>query len=510
MNRALVSTTDKTGLIDFVSSLVDIGWEIIATSGTAEFLREGGIPVRTVEEEFGVSSLLGGRVKTLDWKLFSCILYRGEEDISELEKHGVKPFSLVVVNLYAFERKVKGGASIEEAVEHIDIGGVSLIRAAAKNFFYVGCVSDPSQYPVVLNELKTSGRLSFPTRLWLAREAFARVSAYDAGIREFLDREMASEKSSFPSFTTVYLKKVRDLRYGENPHQPAALYHTGMGKSIADAIQLQGKDLSFNNILDADSALSCVLSFDEPACVIVKHTSPCGVGIGETASEAFQRAYDGDSLSAFGGIVALNRVCDSTTAELMGEIFLEVVIAPGFTEEALGILRKKKNLRLLSVSWIQDYTPLPWWEVRGIRGGVLMQEADWRADDEEEWEVVSDRLPTDEEWLAMRFAWKVVRFVKSNAIVLANRYQTVGIGMGQASRVDAVRLAVQKMGGRNEGVVMASDAFFPFRDAIDVAADAGIFAVIQPGGSIRDEEVKQAVREHNMAMVFTGKRHFRH
>jgi len=514
IQRALISVHDKTGLHELGKFLAARKIEMISTGGTARFLKEQGIAVTPIEQITGFPEILDGRVKTLHPKIFGGLLARREltAHLEQSRLHDIPLIDLVVVNLYPFREVVaKPGASLAEAIENIDIGGVSLIRAAAKNFAAVGVVTSPAQYTGIIAEMEKTGELSDATRRELATAAFAHTAQYDATINAYLQGEVATDK--LPSFFSIALEKIQDLRYGENPHQRAAFYRDGLSrdKGIAGAAQLQGKELSYNNIADADAALVIVRSFNEPCAVIIKHANPCGVATGATLGEAYQKAKATDPVSAFGGIISFNREVDGETANAVAELFAEVILAPAFGIDAQRILASKKNLRLLALSGFQkNSTRL---EFKKVAGGVLVQDQDLREDDEKLFKIVTQRQPSASEWTALRFGWKVVRYVKSNAIVYCVADRTIGIGAGQMSRVDSSLLAIEKAqraGLPVQGTIMASDAFFPFPDGVEVAAKAGATAVIQPGGSVRDADVIAAADRHNLAMVFTGIRHFRH
>lgn len=519
VRRALISVFDKAGLVELASTLQRLSIQIISTGGTARTLQEAGIPVVDVADVTGFPEMLDGRVKTLHPKIHAGILARrgDPEHRRQLQELGVSSIELVVVNLYPFEATIsKDNVTLEDAIEQIDIGGPSLIRAAAKNFEDVAVVVDPADYTAIATELQQGqGRLSRAVRSRLATKAFARVARYDAVIAAYLERQdHEADMAALPDRLDLRLVKLKSLRYGENPHQQAALYGHALeeGASGAGAKQLQGKELSFNNFLDLDAALALAVEFEEPVAVIVKHTNPCGVGIGSGLCEAYQRALAADPTSAFGGVIGFNRPVDVETARALAATFMEAIIAPGYHEAALDILKEKKALRLLLVESWPATAPCTRevLELRPITNGILVQERDLidlRADT---LRVVTRRTPTDAEMRALRFAWKVAKHVKSNAIVLSNECATVGIGAGQMSRVDACRLAVMKAVSSTKGTVLASDAFFPFRDGVDAAAGAGVTAIIQPGGSIRDAEAVQAADEAGIAMVFTGIRHFRH
>ncbi len=518
--RALISVSDKTDLETFARGLHELGFELVSTGGTAKALAAAGLPVIQVADVTGSPEILGGRVKTLHPKIHGGLLARRDlpSDLAELAANGISPIDLVVVNLYPFRQAVARNAPLAECIEEIDIGGPSMIRAAAKNSAHVGVVVEPADYPAVLAELR-GGALSAKTRFALMRKAFAHTAAYDAAIAEYLSARPAAEGEeapAMPAFAGVIGIGGKVLRYGENPHQKAAFYRTEprpAEPSIAWAEVLGGKELSYNNLLDLEAALACAKEFDEPVAVIVKHNNPCGVAAGATAAEAFRRAKEVDPVSAFGGIVALNRMVDAETAEALKELFLECVIAPGYDEAAREALAPKKNLRLLADPLLGQ--PRSTWsgtsrEVRAIVGGLLIQDRDRGAVAPAGLEVVTKRAPTEAELRAALFAWKVCKHVKSNAIVFGEADRIVSLGAGQTSRVDAVKLARMKARFPLVGTAVASDAFFPFRDGLDEAAAAGATCAIQPGGSVRDAEVIAAADDHGMAMVFTKMRHFRH
>jgi phosphoribosylaminoimidazolecarboxamide formyltransferase/IMP cyclohydrolase len=519
MPRALLSVSDKSGLADFARDLVELGWTLVASGGTARTLREAGLPVSDVTDVTGAPEMLGGRVKTLHPAIHAGILARAAEaDMSELAAHGIQPIDLVACNLYPFQETVsQPGVSLAEAVEQIDIGGVTLLRAAAKNYERVTVVCDPDDYALVLAELRAQGAVSAETRHRLAIKAFAHTRDYDTAIEAYLHQppppglqplapSTHSPASQLPRTLALSLPLAHEMRYGENPHQLAGLYaEPGVGP--LGGRLLQGKPLSYNNLLDLDAAWRAVLSFDEPTIVIVKHLSPCGVASAERLAAAFPAALSSDPVSAFGGVIAANRGVDCATSKEMRELFVEAIAAPGFSDDALDCFAQHKpNCRLVAVPRPVEET----WEMRSVAGGVLVQSVDQGDPPDIEWRVVSQRQPTEDEIATLRFAWKACRHVKSNAIVLARDSATVGIGGGLPSRVDAVKLAVAKAGERARGAVMASDAFFPFPDGVEVAAEAGVMAVVQPGGSIRDEAVIAAADRLGLAMVFTGVRHFRH
>jgi phosphoribosylaminoimidazolecarboxamide formyltransferase/IMP cyclohydrolase len=518
VKRALISVYDKEGVVDFARTLAEAGVEILSTGGTARLLGEEQIPLTRIAELTGVPEMLDGRVKTLHPKVHAGILALrdSESHRKDLQEYGVEPIDLVVVNLYPFEKTSRmEGLVLSEIVEMIDIGGPTMVRAAAKNFGDVGVVVDPRDYGTIGEEVATRGGLNDELRFLLARKAFQHTASYDTAIFSFLaqlhpDGRPKVRDALFPQTLTLELEKIQELRYGENPHQKAAFYGELQGNepTLARADQLQGKELSFNNLLDLDAAIGAAASLPECGCVVVKHLNPCGAAVADTPAEAFRRAREGDPVSAFGGIVAFNRVVDAEAAEELVSMFLEAVIAPDFERDAREILASKKKLRVMQ--WGEpDGWLRPGLDIRRVSGGVLVQE--WDEDDPlDSLEVVTERAPGDDEMRALRFAWAVCRHVKSNAIVFARDGQIVGVGAGQMSRVDSVRLASEKAGERSQGAVMASDAFFPFRDGVDAAAKAGIRAVIHPGGSIRDEEVIAAADEHGIAMVLTGRRHFKH
>ncbi|GAA6760149.1 bifunctional phosphoribosylaminoimidazolecarboxamide formyltransferase/IMP cyclohydrolase [Thermus oshimai] len=495
--KALLSVSDKRGLVDFARGLLELGFGLLATGGTYRALKEAGLPVTYISDFTGFPEVLEGRVKTLHPKVHAGLLARPDQE-EELKALGFERIALLVVNLYPFRETVARGASFEEALEQIDIGGPAMLRAAAKNHRAVLPVCDPEDYPAVLKALREGPTPEF--RRALARKAFAHTAAYDAAIAEWL----AGEK--FPEEKFFVLKRVSPLRYGENPHQEAALYRVeGEEGPLLQAQVLQGKAMSFNNYLDAEAAWNLVSEFEAPACVAVKHQNPCGVALGEGPLEAYQRAYAADPVSIFGGIVAFNQEVDGATARAMGEVFLEVVLAPGFSEEALAVFSKKKNLRLLKVP-----APArgPYLDLRRLRGGVLLQDAD--TEDPVAPKVVTARAPSEAEWQDLLFAWKVVKHVRSNAIVVAKGGVTLGIGVGQTNRLQAARHALEAAGEGARGAVLASDAFFPFDDVVRLAGQYGVSAIIQPGGSVRDEDSIRAADELGIAMVFTGVRHFKH
>ncbi|AIC93607.1 MULTISPECIES: bifunctional phosphoribosylaminoimidazolecarboxamide formyltransferase/IMP cyclohydrolase [Shouchella] len=507
--RALVSVSNKDGLIPFVNGLVEQGIEILSTGGTKRSLEEAGIPVKNVSDVTAFPEILDGRVKTLHPSIHGGLLARRdkEEHMEQIKELAITPIDYVIVNLYPFAETVaKPDASFEDAIENIDIGGPSMLRSAAKNHADVTVIVDPDDYKTVLASLDQSDEQQRSLRKKLAAKVFRHTAAYDALIASYLTE--AVDERHPESLTVTYTHK-QALRYGENPHQKAAFYEksTGSASSIAKAKQLHGKELSYNNINDANAALEVIKEFTEPAAVAIKHMNPCGVGTGETIATAFNRAYEADSKSIFGGIVALNREVDKETAQKMSEIFLEVILAPQFSPEAKEMLMKKKNIRLLEVAVHKGETED---KLTSIHGGLLLQEEDSLGLDDAELSVVTKREPTEEEWTALSLGWKVVKHVKSNAIVLANGEMTVGVGAGQMNRVGSAAIAIEQAGERAKGAVLASDAFFPYGDTVETAAKAGVTAIIQPGGSVRDDESIQKADEYGIAMVFTGLRHFKH
>ena len=521
VERALVSVSKKDGLIDFVRGLSELKIELITTGGTGRILREAGIAAKEISELTGFPEILDGRVKTLHPRVHGGLLaVRGKsEHRLQMQENEILPIDLVVVNLYPFEEiSTTPGVSFEEVIENIDIGGPSMIRSAAKNFGDVAVIVDRDDYGWVLEELQRNQCcLSLGSRFGLAQKAFSLTAGYEAAIASYLSRirhergNFRMGEETFPKKLYICLDKISELRYGENPHQRAAFYReiSGFNAVLPDSEQLQGKELSFNNIIDLNAAYNLSIEFQLPCAVIIKHTNPCGVAISELSqADAYTKARACDPLSAFGSVLGFNRSVEKQTAQEIALTFVEAVIAPGYNPEALSLLSSKKNLRLLKYKSAQSR--LHPWDYKRVEGGMLVQEADRIELDHTEWRVVTTRAPKKEEWDALRFAWRVVKHVKSNAIVYANTTQTVGIGAGQMSRVDSARIGIFKASLPIQGCVMASDAFFPFRDGIDVAAGAGISAVVQPGGSVRDEEIIRAADEHGMAMVFTGRRHFKH
>jgi phosphoribosylaminoimidazolecarboxamide formyltransferase/IMP cyclohydrolase len=512
VRRALLSVSDKRGIVDFAKGLAELGVEIVSTGGTARELTEAGLHVRAIDDFTGFPEIMDGRVKTLHPKLYAGLLaVRDEpEHMTAAKEHEIEFVDLVCVNLYPFERTAaRRGVADSEVIENIDIGGPTMIRAAAKNHAYAAVVVKPEAYDAVLEELRSSeAQLSHGTREALAADAFAYTARYDTAIaRWFTERG-----EDFPPMYVRAFEKVLDLSYGENPHQRAAYYQqVGSRMHVLSMVkQHHGKQLSFNNLLDLDSARTVVSDFEIPACAIVKHNNPCGVAVAGEVVEAYASAFACDPLSAYGGVIALNRPVDKALAEKLSQQFIEVLFAPGYDEDALAVLTQKPNIRILEDN--ERRLPLPGEpEIRQVTGGLLVQDRDTDRDDRESMEVVTERKPTDQEWQDLLFAWRVCRHVKSNAIVLAKDLATVGIGAGQMSRVDSVRLALEKFRGESlQGAVLASDAFFPFADGPELAIEAGITAVVQPGGSVRDADVIAAAEAAGVAMVFTRRRHFRH
>jgi phosphoribosylaminoimidazolecarboxamide formyltransferase/IMP cyclohydrolase len=523
--KALISVSDKTGIVEFAQALHQLGIQLISTGGTAQLLSGQGLPVQEVAELTGFPEMLDGRVKTLHPMVHGGLLARRDmpAHMQALQAHGIEAIDMLVVNLYPFEATVAAAdCSLEEAIENIDIGGPAMVRSAAKNWKHVAVVTDTSQYTAVLNELKQKNALSELTRFQLAVSAFNRISQYDGAISDYLSSLDLStdQRSIFPGQANGRFIKLQDLRYGENPHQLAAFYrdtHPAPG-SLVTARQLQGKELSYNNIADADAAWECVKSFDSPACVIVKHANPCGVALADDALSAYLKAYQTDPTSAFGGIIAFNCHVDIATAQALGQQFVEVLMAPSFSGEALQLLQTKANVRVLQIglppggndAWSQGLNVI---DVKRIGSGLLMQTADNHLLRLEDMQVVTKLQPSPAQMQDLLFAWKVAKFVKSNAIVFAGNGMTLGVGAGQMSRLDSARMAGIKAGHAKLSLkdsVVASDAFFPFRDGLDVVVDEGASCVIQPGGSMRDAEVIAAADERGVSMVFTGVRHFRH
>ncbi len=510
IKRALISVSDKRGVIDFAKGLHKFGVEIISTGGTAKSLQGAGVKVTKVSEVTGFPEMLDGRVKTLHPKIHGALLAirDSKSHMEQLQEHNITPIDLVAVNLYPFAETIgRNGVKLEEAIEQIDIGGPSMIRSAAKNFEGVTVVVEPERYEELLVEIeKNNGSVTRETRKDLAKDAFKHTAAYDETIYEYLEGE-----KEFPPQFELILEKIMDLRYGENPHQRAAYYRDENAPpySLVHGQQLHGKELSYNNILDLDSAWSIAGEFSVPAAIVIKHTKPCGSALADHLSIAYERAHACDPVSAFGSIVALNRPVCKATAEKITQTFVEAVIATAFLEEALAVLTKKKDIRLIAMG--EEKGKYFGKDIRRVDGGVLIQDKDLLTEERSEMKVVTKKAPSDKEWADLLFGWRIAKHVKSNAIVIAKDLQGVGIGAGQMSRVDASELAIKKAGAKNcQGAVLASDAFFPFPDALEAAAKAGIKAFVEPGGSIRDQEVIAAANKYDVALVFTGKRHFKH
>lgn len=510
MKRALISVYDKTGIVDFVKKLVDLGWDIISTGGTARALSEAGIDVIDVSEITQFPECFDGRVKTLHPRIHGGLLALrdNKEHVKTMKELEIAPIDMVVNNLYPFKQTIlKEGVTHEEIIENIDIGGPSMLRAAAKNYKYVTVVIDPSDYDKVLEELEAKGQVSIETKTYLAAKVFQHTSNYDTLISNYFNKIANIE---LPDIITFTYEKKQDLRYGENPHQKAAFYTQidGIEGTLSEAVQLHGKELSFNNINDTNGALEILKEFEEPTVVAVKHTNPCGIGSGETIEEAFEKAYEGDKVSIFGGIIAANRKINENTAKMINDIFIEVVVAPSYTDNALEILKSKKNIRILKLDNINNKNYRAY-DMKKVLGGILVQDRNQLLL-KDELKVVTDRKPTEKEMEDLLFAWKAVKNVKSNGIVIAKDKGTVAIGPGQVSRIWALENAIKQGEERVKGSVMASDAFFPFADSVEAAHRAGITAIIQPGGSIRDNESIEACNKYGIAMVFTGVRHFKH
>ena len=514
----IASVSDKTGIVDFIRELKKFGFEFLSTGGSAKALRAEKIEVTEVSDYTGFPEMMGGRLKTLHPKIHGGILFKRdiESDISAALVHGINPIDMVVVNLYPFEATIaKPGCTFEEAIENIDIGGPTMLRAASKNFKDVIVVVDPADYKKILDEMNLSnGEVSYDTKYYLARKVFAHTAKYDMIISNYLNKLAEPDNIFRPTLNMSY-ERISSLRYGENPHMKAAVYREPLyaGLSLVDAKILQGKEMSFNNYLDSSAAIDLAKEFGpgSPTAVIVKHNNPCGVAIADTIADAYKKAFETDPISAFGGVIILNRPVDATTAKEILTLFVEIIIAPGFEAEALELLKAKPNIRLLELDITKDATGF---DIRKIQGGLLVQEKDTgMVDDLKLCKIATKKMPTEEEYMALAFAWRICKHMKSNAIVYTSKDQTLGIGCGQTSRVDSAKLAASKAANFNillEGSVIASDAFFPARDGIDVIAKTGATAVIQPGGSIKDTEVIAACDEHNIAMIFTGMRHFRH
>lgn len=510
--RALISVSDKTGIIDFASNLVKHDYEIISTGGTEKILKEAGIDVIGISEITGYPECLDGRVKTLHPNIHGGLLAirENQQHMDTLKQLGISTIDLVVVNLYPFKQTIqKQGVSLEEAIENIDIGGPSMLRAAAKNYKYVTVVVDPQDYSGVIEEIQQKGDTTEATRFMLAAKVYAHTASYDCIIGNYLMQK--SGMTAYPEVITMTYEKKQALRYGENPHQQAAFYKEMMPVegSLVNAEQLHGKELSFCNINDASGALQALKEFQEPTAVAVKHATPCGIGTGKDIFEAYTKAFNADPVSIFGGIVALNRLVDEKTAEEMNKIFIDIVIAPSFTEQALNILKSKKNIRIMQLKDITKISKAQQ-DIKRVSGGLLVQDEDNQDFAPEELKLVTDRKPTKEEMENLIFAWKAVKHVKSNAIVVAKDGMTLGIGGGQVNRIWPTEMSLQRAGAAAAGAVLASDAFFPFNDVVKAAASAGITAIIQPGGSLKDQDSIDECNKHGIAMVFTGMRHFKH
>lgn len=504
--RALISVSKKDGVAEFAAGLQELGWEIISTGGTYETLKNEGVKVMKVADITGFPEILDGRVKTLHPGIHGGILARRiPEHLKQLEEHHIGTIDLVAVNLYPFRETImKPGVTIDDAIENIDIGGPSMIRSAAKNHHDVVVVVNPGNYSRVLDELKAKGEVSQETRRELAGEAFAHTAFYDSMIANYLNGLNGVE---FPETMVWGGEKLYEMRYGENPHQKATFYGNAISKAgLPTAKQLNGKELSYNNIIDAEAAVQLVKEFEQPACVIIKHTNPCGTAVAGTLSEAYTKAFAADPVSAYGGIIAFNRVVDQETAKLAASTFMEVIIAPGFDAGALEIFQTKKNLRILEMALSVEAGL----QLKSVEGGMVVQELDVHQLDPQSVKVVTDRKPTDEEMANLLFAWKIVKHVKSNAIVIAKDNVSLGVGAGQMNRVGSANIALEQAGDKARGAVMASDAYFPFKDTVESAADHGITAIIQPGGSIRDQESIDECNRRGLAMVFTDIRHFKH
>lgn len=552
IKTALISVSDKRGVVEFARALHEAGVRILSTGGTAQHLIDAGIPVVPVQDVTGFPEILGGRVKSLHPKIHGGILARRDlnSDMAELEAHGIDTIDLVAVNLYPFRETIaKSGVTVADAMENTDIGGPAMVRAAAKNHAHVTVVVNPDRYEQIAAIVARGDEVPAELRRRLAAEAFGHTAVYDAAIAAYLrdqlvasrggetvaaegeaaevgvggasadagvgvESEAAEEASPFPQELSLPFEKIQDLRYGENPHQKAAFYRDAVssgGASIPGALLLHGKPLSFNNVNDAAAALDIAREFsDSPVAVAVKHTNPCGVGTGGSLFEAYQRAYEADPISIFGGIVALNREVDAETAQEMSKTFLEVIIAPSFSDEALAILQQKPSLRLLAVGPLDAGSGQKQWDIKRVRGGLLVQEIDDIVEDPKQWRVVTETAPTDAELEDLWFGWRVVKHVKSNAIVLAKDGMTIGVGAGQMNRILPTRMAIEQAGDRAKGAILASDAFFPFDDVVKAAAAAGIRAIVQPGGAKRDQDSIDAANAAGIAMVFTGIRHFKH
>ncbi|MDD4564046.1 MAG: bifunctional phosphoribosylaminoimidazolecarboxamide formyltransferase/IMP cyclohydrolase [Eubacteriales bacterium] len=510
--RALISVSDKTGVLGFAKELKKLGVNIISTGGTAAKLKEAGVDVIGISEVTDFPECLDGRVKTLHPAVHGGILAMRDnpDHMKQLENLKIETIDIVAINLYPFKETIlKPSVKLEDAIENIDIGGPTMLRSAAKNHRDVVVICDPGDYSVVISEIKEKGEVSYETKYRLALKVFRHTAAYDAMIADYLRKEI---EGALPDNLTLTFEKVQNLRYGENPHQKAYYYKEvrPYPGAMVNAVQLHGKELSFNNINDTNGALQALKEFEEPTVVAVKHANPCGVGSGKDIYEAYIKAYEADPVSIFGGIVAANRTVDKATAEEINKIFVEIVIAPDFTEDAIAVLTQKKNLRLLKLNDILAKTPKDAFDLKKVSGGILVQEIDHELYSDEDINVVTDRIPTEKEMEDLRFAMKVVKHIKSNGIVIAKEGKTIGIGPGQVNRIWAVENSIKQATDKTEGAVLASDAFFPFDDCVTAAAEAGITAIIQPGGSIRDEDSINKANELGIAMVFTGVRHFKH
>ena len=511
--RALISVSDKTGIVDLARELHQLSFEIISTGGTAKVISDAGIPVVNVSEVTGFPECLDGRVKTLHPKIHAGILAMrsNPEHMKQIKELGVEPIDIVIINLYPFKQTIlKDDVELDDAIENIDIGGPTMLRAAAKNYQDVAVVVDPSDYKVMLNELKNEG-ITQKTKFYLAAKVFEHTAHYDALIAQYLREQSGFTK--FPEQLTLTFEKIQEMRYGENPHQEAVFYKEvrPIPCSLTSAKQIHGKELSYNNINDTNGALDLLREFNTPTVVAVKHANPCGVGSGETILEAYNKAYEADPVSIFGGIIVANGVIDEATAQEISKIFIEIVVAPAYTEAALQILSQKKNIRIMILEGINQPLPFNTWDMKKVVGGLLVQDIDSKLfNDDEPWKTVTDRQPTEKEIEDLLFAWKIVKHTKSNGIAIAKNKQSLGIGPGQVNRIWAVEQSIDRSKEKVIGAVLASDAFFPFEDCVEAAAKAGVTAIIQPGGSIKDQRSIDACNQHNIAMIFTGMRHFKH
>ncbi len=513
--RALISVSDKTGVVEVAQRLEKLGFEILSTGGTMKTLSGAGVKVKSVSDVTGFPECLDGRVKTLHPAIHGGLLAMrsNPEHMRQIKELGIEPIDVVIINLYPFRATIsKPGVSFEECIENIDIGGPTMIRAAAKNWQDVAVIVDPADYEGVLSELEQNGEVSRDTKLRLCYKVFAHTAQYDSMISNYLFKKLPGDEL-FPDSLTVSFEKKQSMRYGENPHQKAAFYQELMPAPgcLTEAEQLNGKELSYNNINDTNGALDLLREFDTTAVVAVKHANPCGVGVADTVLEAYQKAYEADPVSIFGGIVVTNAVIDADTAKEMAKIFLEIIVAPDYTAEALEILKKKKNLRVLKLDTTHRAYPEGAMEMRKVAGGLLVQQINDKLFNEgEKWKVVTDRAPTEKEIQDMILAWKIVKHTKSNGIAIAKDNQSLGIGPGQVNRIWSTQMAIERSGEKVKGAALGSDAFFPFDDCVEACAKAGITAIIQPGGSIRDQDSIDACNKHGIAMVFTGMRHFKH